>query len=148
MKRDPAGSPLERLNKNNAGTRIHIPHAEAQRFPKTNDGAVENEHQCPVYVGSKRWTLEVRAEREQFHNLAFGEVVRYEARYGRKSWPTGLDDAKVRKPSKHRKHGAIGSPKVQLANLFAGQDYRRAKLSVRALKFGHSLVRLGYQMCC
>ena len=45
----------------------------------------------------------------------------------------------------HGKHGAVGSPKVQLANLFASQHHRAAKFSVGALKFGHGLVRLDYQ---
>jgi hypothetical protein len=45
----------------------------------------------------------------------------------------------------HGKHGAVGSPKVQLANLFASQHHRAAKFSVGALKFGHGFVRLGYQ---
>ena len=48
MERNPSGSPLECLDEKDTSTCIHIPHAEAQRFPEANAGAVEDEHQRPV----------------------------------------------------------------------------------------------------
>jgi hypothetical protein len=49
---------------------------------------------------------------------------------------------------KNGKHRTVGPPKAQLANLFAGQDNRRAKFSMGALKVGHEFVPLGCQLCC
>jgi hypothetical protein len=40
--------------------------------------------------------------------------------------------------AKNGKHEAIDSHKVQLANLLASQDHRRAKFIVGALKFSHA----------
>jgi hypothetical protein len=79
MERNPSGSTLEFVDEKNAGTRIHISHAEAQCLSEADPGAVEDEHQCPIEAGSKRRALEVRAETEQFHNVVLGEIVRYEA---------------------------------------------------------------------
>jgi hypothetical protein len=41
--------------------------------------------------------------------------------------------------AKNGKHGTIGSPKIQLANLFAGQYHGGTKFSVGALKVSHWL---------
>jgi hypothetical protein len=48
--------------------------------------------------------------------------------------------------AKNKEHRAIDSPKIQFANLVAGQDHRRAKFSVGALKIGYILQRLQYQV--
>jgi len=66
------------------------------------------------------------------------------ATYG---WPstnssTGEDSVKAprfaaSRASIQRKRGAIGPPKVQLANFFAGQDHFRTEFGVRAFKVGH-----------
>jgi len=47
--------------------------------------------------------------------------------------------------AKDGKYGAIRSPEVQLANLFAGQDDGRPEFGMRTFKFGHGLDRLAYQ---
>jgi hypothetical protein len=44
--------------------------------------------------------LRVRAEREQFHNVALGKVVRYKAGLGGELWPARLNDTKVRESPK------------------------------------------------
>ena len=41
--------------------------------------------------------------------------------------------------TKSREHGAISSPEVQAASLFARQNNRRAEFSMGALEFGHGL---------
>ena len=55
---------------------------------------------------------------------------RVTARDSRKDTPT------------NRKDGTIRSPKIQLADLFAGQNYGGAKFSVGALKVSHWLCRI------
>jgi hypothetical protein len=47
--------------------------------------------------------------------------------------------------AKSRKHGAVGSPEIQLADLLAGRYHCGAKFSMRALQFRNCLVRLEYQ---
>ena len=48
MKRNPSGSPLESLNKQDPGSRIHIAHAEAERLSKADARAVQGEHERSV----------------------------------------------------------------------------------------------------
>jgi hypothetical protein len=44
MERNPSGSSLECLDEKNTRTRIHIAHAEAQRFSEAEAGAVEDQY--------------------------------------------------------------------------------------------------------
>jgi hypothetical protein len=44
MERNPSGSSLECLDEEHTCTRIHIAHAEAQRFSEAETGAIEDEH--------------------------------------------------------------------------------------------------------
>src|SRR5579863_7254639 len=44
MERNPSGSPLECFDEKNTRTRIHIAHAEAQRFSEAEAGAIEDQH--------------------------------------------------------------------------------------------------------
>src|ERR1700677_128162 len=46
--------------------------------------------------------------------------------------------------AKYDQHGVIRPSNVQISNLFAGKNQRRAKFGVGELEFGHDL-RLGYQ---
>src|SRR6266542_2157508 len=80
MKRNPPGTPLEKIDEENAGAGIYIAHTQAKCFSKTEARAVKDEQQCAVELRPKPRALKTGAEFQQFHNVLFGKEIRNEGR--------------------------------------------------------------------
>src|SRR5205809_201364 len=93
MKRDPPGSSLEGVDKENGGSSVHVSHSQAKRFSKSNSGTVQDQNQCPVKWGSEGWALEIRAERQEMENVLFRKRVRNKGGFGRQAWPEWFSDS-------------------------------------------------------
>ena len=61
--------------------------SQAERFSKTNSGAVQDQNQGPVECGSEARALEISAERQEIENVLFGKKIRNEGGLGRQTWP-------------------------------------------------------------
>src|SRR5512132_403885 len=87
MKGDPSRPPLESVDKEDGGSRIHIPHSEAKRFSKTNAGAVQDQNQRPVQCGSEGWPFQIGAKFQKMKNVLFRERTRKKGGLGRQVRP-------------------------------------------------------------
>src|ERR1700693_1778639 len=87
MKRDPPGSSLEGVDKENGGSSVHVSHSQAKRFSKSNSGAIQDQNQCPVKCGSERRALEIIAERQEMENVLLRKRIRNIGGLGRQAWP-------------------------------------------------------------
>src|ERR1017187_2240114 len=94
MKRNPPGTSLESLDKENARAGVYIAHAQAKRFTKTEARAVEDE-QRPVELCPKRRAAQTGAECQQFQNVLFGKKIRDEGGLGRQLRPERFHNAPV-----------------------------------------------------
>src|SRR6516162_286775 len=93
MKGNPSRPALEGIDKKNSRPSIHVPHAQAKRFSKTNSSAVKDQNQGPVERSSKARTLEISAERQQIQNVLLGKKIRNERGLGRQVRPDRFNDA-------------------------------------------------------
>jgi hypothetical protein len=87
MKRNPSGSSLEGVYKENGGSSIHVSHSQAKGLSKTDSGTVQDQNQRPVEYGSEVWPLEISAERQEMENILFRKKIRNEGGLRRKVRP-------------------------------------------------------------
>src|ERR1700675_724554 len=90
MKRNPSGSSLEGVYKENGGSSIHVSHSQAKRFAKTNTGTVQDQNQRPVECCSEERAFEISTQRQEIENVLFGKKVRNERGLGRQVRPDRL----------------------------------------------------------
>src|SRR5450759_5119414 len=95
MKRNPPRAPLESLDEQNARAGIHIAHAPAKRFSKTEASAVEGEQQCAIELRPKPRAIKTGAEFQQFQNVLFGKKIRNEGGLGWQLRPERFHDSAV-----------------------------------------------------
>ena len=96
MKRHPSRPPLEGVDEENGGPTIHVPHAQAERFSKTNPSAIEDQNQRPVKSGSKERALKISAQRQESSNVLFGKKIGDERGLGWQAGPDWFgDDARI-----------------------------------------------------
>jgi hypothetical protein len=87
MKGNPPSPSLESVDKENAGSSIHILQAEAKRFSKPNSGTVQDQNQRPVKCGSERRVLEISAKTQKVEDVRFGKKIWHERGPGRQMGP-------------------------------------------------------------
>src|SRR5262245_27640591 len=87
MKGDPSRPPLESVDVVDSGSRVHIPHSQAERFSETNAGAVQDQNQRSVKCGSKGWALQNSTQLQKMKNIPFRERIRNQGGLGRQARP-------------------------------------------------------------
>lgn len=92
MKRDPSGASLERFNKQNTRTSVHIAQPQMQSFSKTKPGAVKDEKQSPVELCSEGRPLQLCTKCQQVPDVLFGKKIRDERRFRWQARPNGFLD--------------------------------------------------------